>query len=301
MTKKLLLFAFIALFAGSVFYSCKDDKKDDPNDGKIDPSEIANANLIAYWDFEDSPQDAISQRGVATSAVKYVEGRRGKAFKGGEDSYISFDLSATDKLATLKEFTVAMWLKTPSIPDGNGLPCFFQLSGNGWEGALSIFLENLGDNKADSLHLKGAFGKKGVPWSGQWWNKSHPSMTADKWFHFVINYNKETSIATLYVNGDAFKFQTLSAYDTPVRYQDNPGSADNENGAPKLGDLALQLRDSNNKGIIGYWAIKAFYGGDDDWQGFNPGLIDELRVYDKALSDTEVKDLYDAEITQINE
>jgi hypothetical protein len=301
MTKKLLLFAFIALFTGSVFYSCNKNDDKPKDDGKIDPCTIATENLIAYWDFEDSPKDAISGRGEATSAVTYPIGRRGKGFQGGENSYISFDLSSTDKLATLNAFTIAMWVKTPAIPAGNGLPCFFQLSGNGWEGALTVFQENLGDNTADSLNIRGYFGKKGVPWAGQWWGKSHPSMAADRWFHFVVKYDNETSIATIHVNGDTFVYQTLSAYETPVRYQDDPGSADNENGAPKLGDLDLQLRESNNKGIIGYWAIKAFYGGDDEWQGFFPGMIDELRIYDKALSDAEVKDLFDAEVTQINE
>jgi len=31
-----------------------------------------------------------------------------------------------------------------------------------------------------------------------------------------------------------------------------------------------------------------------------PGMIDEIRVYNKALSDTEVKALYEAEISVIN-
>jgi len=304
MTKKWFFSAIIfALCTSVAFYACNNDDDDDPiDDGKIDPSTIAAANLIAYWDFEDSPQDAISQRGVATSAVKYQAGRRGKAFQGGENAYISFDLASTDKLATLKTFTVAMWAKAPKIPAGKGIPCFFQLSGNGWEGALSVFQENMPDNNApDSVKFKGFFAKQGAEWAGQWWDKSHPSMTADKWFHFVINYNNATSIATIYVNGDVFKFQTLSAYDSPVRYQSDPGSAENVNQAQKLGDLKLPLRDNNNKGIIGYWAIKAFFDGEEDWQGFYTGMIDELRIYDKALSDAEVKELYDAELTQINE
>jgi len=34
--------------------------------------------------------------------------------------------------------------------------------------------------------------------------------------------------------------------------------------------------------------------------GWFKGNLDELRVYDKALSDTEVKSLFDAEVTQLN-
>jgi len=301
MKKNYLFIAFIALVIGLSFGSCsKDDNNGGSNNGKTDPSTIATANLIAYWGFENTPKDAIGQRGTATSAVKYVTGRRGQAFQGADNAYISFDLPATDRLATLKEFTVAMWIKAPKIPAGKGIPCFFQLSGNGWEGALGVWQDNVDDNSADSIKLAGQFGKKGVPWQGQWWNKSNPSMTADKWIHFAINYSSATSTATLYVNGGAFKYITTSAYDLTTRFQSDPGDANNINGAQKLGDLLLPLRDSNNKGIIGYWALKAFYGGADDWQGFYSGMMDELRVYDKALSDQEVKALYDAEVTQVN-
>jgi len=34
--------------------------------------------------------------------------------------------------------------------------------------------------------------------------------------------------------------------------------------------------------------------------GWFLGNLDELRVYDKALSDTEVADLFEAEVTQLN-
>jgi len=300
--KKIKLFsgiAVVALFMGVSFTSCKATEPD-PYAGKTNPSTIAASNLIAYWGFENSPKDTIGQRGVATSAVTYVTGRRGKAFKGGDGAYISFDLPATDKLATLKAFTIAMWVKAPKVPAGKGIPAFFQLSSNGWEGALSVFQENLGDNLADSIHVKGFFAKAGVPWAGQWWDKANPSLLADKWFHLVIDYDNATSIATLYINGGAYKYVTISAYDSPIRYQDNPGDAANINGAAKLGDLILPLRDTNNKGIIGYWAIKAFFNGVDDWQGYYYGLLDELRIYDKGLSATEVKELYDAEVTVIN-
>jgi len=292
--------AVAALLFGISFSSCKSNDEPDPYAGKTNPSTIATSNLIAHWGFENSPKDTIGSRGTATSTVTYVTGRRGKAFKGGDGAYISFDLPTTDKLATLKAFTIAMWVKSPAVPAGKGIPSFFQLSSNGWEGALSVFQDNLGDNLSDSIRLKGFFAKAGVPWAGQWWDKANPSFLADKWFHLVVDYDNTTSIATLYINGGVYKYATLSAYDSPIRYQNDPGDAANINGVAKLGDLNLPLRDTGNKGIIGYWAIKAFFNGADDWQGYYYGLLDELRIYDKGLSATEVKALYDAEVTVIN-
>lgn len=300
--KKIMNFMGIALCgAALLFSSCsKDDTTTDPNAGKTDPSTIASANLVAYWGFENKATDAIGQRGTATSSVTYTTGRRGLAFQGAQNAYISWDLPLTDKLATLKSFTAAMWVKAPKVPAGKGIPAFFQLSGAAWEGALSIFQDNVGNNLGDSLHFKGFFGKAGVPWVGHWWNKASKNIPADRWLHMIIKYDATSSIATLYVNGTGYKYETLGAYDSSVRYQNDPGSAANVNGATKLGDLNLPLRASGNKGIIGYWALKAFFGGTDDWQGYFYGQLDEMRIYDKALSDLEIQSLYAAELTQIN-
>jgi len=313
MKKSYLFTAFIAFVIGLSFSSCSknDNNPSTPpvvDDGRINPSSIATADLIAYWGFEGTPKDSIGQRGVATSAVTYPTGRRGSAFQGGDGAYISFDLPTSDKLATLKTFTIAMWLKTPNLANASGIPCFFQLSGEGWQGSFAVYQDNLGDNTADSLMMKAYFGKQGVNWAGQWVAQSDPSITADKWFHFVLNYDNTTSTATMYINGGAYKVVTTSAYGLTTRYQDDPGDVDNPNGAATLGDLNLELRakdptnpTSDDKGIIGYWANRAFYGDmSNDWQGTFNGMIDELRVYDRALTDSEVKALYDAEVTQIN-
>lgn len=54
-----------------------------------------------------------------------------------------------------------------------------------------------------------------------------------------------------------------------------------------------------NKIIIGAWTQQVA-GSPDSWMKFYPGLLDELRIYNKALTDVEIKALYDAEITQVN-
>jgi hypothetical protein len=52
---------------------------------------------------------------------------------------------------------------------------------------------------------------------------------------------------------------------------------------------------------IGAWRPKSEGTATDAWMGWFVGNLDELRVYDKALTATEVKALYDAEVTQLNE
>jgi len=314
MTKKWFLFAIFALVVSFAFYACK-DKEDDPNKGKIDPSTIATANLIAHWDFENSPQDAISQKGVATAAVTYPEGRRGKGYQGGEGAYISFDLPNNDKLATLKSYTIAAWVKAPKITD-KGIGMFFQLTGTEFLGSLSFFQENVwvdgGNDGNDFLGLKGFFSKKSEnegDWVGHDWKVDNESFAADRWFHIAHDYDNATSKASIYVNGTLLMV-TTGAHVLETRYRRDPGTTKDENGnvieenpnnAPKLGDLVLPVRESGNKGIIGFWANRAFDGATDEWMGYYHGMLDELRIYDRALTATEVKALYDAEVTQIND
>ena len=312
MFNKFLSFAFIAMMMSGFLFSCKDDKKDDPNAGKIDPGTIAASNLIAYWDFENSPKDAIAQRGVATSAVKYADGRRGKAYQGGDNAYISFDLGSTDKLATLKGFTIAMWVKIPKVTD-KGIGMIFQLTGTEFLGSFAFFQENVwveGGNDNDFLGLKAFFSKKADndgDYIGHDWKVDNEKFLDDKWFHIIHNYDNATSKASIYVNGQLLMV-SKGPYGLETRYRKDPHSViendvvtnENPNNVPKLGDLKLTLKDSGNKGIIGFWANRAFDSAQDDWMGYCYGMLDELRIYDRALTATEAKDLYDAEVTQLN-
>lgn len=299
------LFLGALLLGGMMITSCKKDDNNGGNDGKIDPSTIATSNLIYYWDFENTPQDKIGSKGAVTGNVTYVAGRRGMAYKGAENAYISWDVATTDKIATLKGFTIAMWMKAPKV--NGGPPMIFQITGTEFLGSFSFFQENNGDNLSDSIALKAFFSKKGAldkdgnpGWVGHDWVKSKPQFTADLWFHVATNYDPATSKAKVYVNGN-YLFTTTGAYSDSIRYQGDPGAIGNPNGQPKLGDLKLSLLESGNKGIIGSWANKRFGTATDDWMKDYTGLIDEVRVYDKSLTAEEIKKLYDAEVTQLTE
>ena len=302
--KTISAFLFGAVLIGSlIIVSCK---KDDDGDGKINPSTIATANLIYYWNFENTPTDQIASKGTATGNITYPVGRRGLGFQGALNSYISWDIALTDKIATLHGYTIATWMKAPKVTVGP--PMIFQITGPEFLGALAFLQENAPENNTvDSLELKAFFTKASaldkdgnLGWVGHDWRKSKTEFAADFWFHIAFNYDPATSKAKIYVNGDLL-FISTGAYSDEVRYQGDPGGIGNPNGQPLLGNLDLKLNASGNKGIIGGWANKRFGTATDDWMGDYLGMLDELRVYDKALTDAEVAALYEAEVTQINE
>jgi len=286
--KKLKLFSVFtvsALFIGMSFTSCKTTEPD-PNDGKTDPSTIATSNLVAYFPFNGNATEAI---GTLTPEVQpnvtYVTGRRGKAYQGATGAHLRYALPAASKLKSLTSFSVGMWFKSPLVT-GDPEPIFFQIgkSDDLFWGNMTLALNRLAAT-ADSLQFKAFFLKTGVEWSGQSVGFSKNTFKINNWMHLVFEYDAATSKYKIFKDG--------------VQVVTNTGVEDRKSGptGTALGALAFDKADKIN---IGAWRPKTEGTATDGWMGWFMGNLDELRVYDKALSATEVKALYDAEVTQVN-
>jgi len=286
--KKLLKFSFAALLLpGLMFTSCSDDS--DGDNGKIDPGTIATSNLIAYFPFDG---DAIEE--IATLAptmqpnVTYVAGRRGQAYQGANGAHLLYTIPAASKLKSLTSFSLAMWIKSPLVT-GDPEPTVFEIgkSDDLFWGNLKFALERL-NATADTLKFKAFFLKNGAVWSGQHVSYSDNLFLINKWMHIVIQYDEATSKYMIYKDGVKIA--------TNVGVEDRWAAGDDVNPRPKLGALSFLNADKIN---IGAWRPKTEGTATDAWMGWFLGNLDELRIYDKALSATEVKSLYDAEVTQI--
>jgi len=177
--------------------------------------------------------------------------------------------------------------KSPKV-DGTPVPKVFEIgkSDDLFWGNLTIMIERLTDPGADSLFFKLHFKKVGVPWEGQWIEVKKSIFQVNKWMHLVFQYDATTSKFMVYKDGVKVEFPAA----VENRYA-------NDQQEP-LGDLNFVNADVLN---IGAWRPKTDSQATDEWMGWFMGNLDELRVYDKALSATEVKALYDAEVSQITE
>jgi len=277
------------LIVGLVMASCKKDE--DPNAGKTDPSTIATTNLVAYFPFDGvGTEEIASLTPTVTTGVTYVEGRRGQAYQGANQARLRYTLPAASKLKTLTSFSIAMWIKSPLVT-GDPEPTIFEIgkSSDLFWGNLKLGLERL-TATADSLKLKTFFYKDGAVWSGQHISYSDPLFMINRWMHLVYQYDGATSKFMIYKDG--------------VKVVTNDGvenrwaAGDDVSPRPALGNMAFVNADVIN---IGAWRPKSEGTATDAWMGWFVGNLDELRVYDKALTATEVKALYDAEVTQLNE
>jgi len=271
-----------ALFIGMTFSSC-DKEDDDPYAGKTNPSTIASTNLIAYFPFDGSAEETIAAlTPSAQPKVTYVAGRRGEAYQGADGACLLYNLPTASKMKSLKSFSVAMWFKSPLVT-GDPEPIFFQIgkSDDLYWGNLTLALNRL-DATSDSLQLKAFFLKNGAEWSGQHVGYSNTAFKINKWMHLVFEYDATTSKYMIYKDG--------------VKVVTNDGVENRKAGSDgtALGDLVFANADKIN---IGSWRPKSEGTATDSWMGWFLGNLDELRVYDKALSATEAKALYDAEVS----
>jgi hypothetical protein len=278
--------AFVLVF-GMMLSSCS--KNEDPNAGKTDPTTIATTHLVAYFPFDGNATEKIATLTPAVeTAVTYVTGRRGQCYQGADQAHLLYTLPAASKMKSLTSFTVSMWLKSPLVTGDPEITIFeIGKSDDLFWGNLKLGLLRL-NATADSLNFKAFFLKNGAVWSGQHIGFSDNLFLINKWMHMVYMYDETTSKFEIYKDG--------------VKVVTNDGienrwaAGDDVVPRPKLGALSFLNADKIN---IGAWRPKTENSATDVWMGWFLGNIDELRVYDKALTATEVKELYDAEITWV--
>jgi hypothetical protein len=310
MKNKFKLFGMILLggviFTSLALTSCKKDD-DDNDDGKIDPSTIAATNLIAYFNFEDNGNDQISAMtpsNTATTTATFVAGRRGKAFQGASDknSGLLYILPTNSKLKTLKAFSFSLWVKqVPNTIATTDVPeqMVFQLDGKGdwiWGNLFLLQHRNWPEGGTEKdrnyAEMDCYFWKDdSEAWKNQRGNGWYVDVTAPQWRHIICTYDNVTSKFNAYVNGIH-----ITAFDGTAYMGVNRWQRDGED--LPLGDLKFNTPE---KFAIGAWCDRL--AGDlqeDAWASPFKGLIDEFRIYDRGLTATEAKALYDAEVTQIN-
>jgi len=285
--------AVVAVILGMSFTSCSSSNNTPTGPKKTDPSTIATADLVAYFPFNGNGNDSIT--GLTPTkmpSVTYVTARRGKGFQGVANAYFLYNLPAASKLRTLKAFTVSMWLNEPPAPqDVVPTPLLLQITNDSdqfW-GNLTLNQDRLGTTAlpVDSINLKAVFQKFGVPYNLQFINFPNPAVQASKWIHLIFEYDNVTSTFNVFVNG--VKLNLPSGWTN--RFTDATSTT-------PLGDLnfvhASQL-------VIGAWMQEVTgVGAVNTWQGWFTGTMDELRIYDRALTSTEALALYTAEVTQLN-
>lgn len=283
MKAKTLSFIFAALLGATMFLgitSCGEDELP-PIDGYNNSDEVASTNLVAHWGFEGDGKETKSGAAPSSSInATYVDGiyEGGKAVKFAA-GYLAYNEIAA--LNSLPNMTVSVWANF----DNNGshpTPFFSMTRANEWAGNINLMAET-GWKQAgrDTLIVKGLVvtNKDGNPsWQD---SRNEPSKGGvqvptgvNTWKHILMSWDGTTSLFKIYVDGVKVSNPEWEQRGT-------------------TGPLNFY---TPTKPLIGAWGTNVPGGGTAEaWQKAMTGSVDELRVYNKALTDAEIGALYKLE------
>lgn len=287
--KKVNYFIAGALTIGAlVLGSCSDDESLPKIDGYNNSNEVAKDNLVAHWSFDNNNNENISNTAPSNTygTVGSTDGQIGKALQLSKGVLVYPAITAINSPNALNNFTVSMWVNVTNTKKtaNEGFTSFFGLIPTGvtdiWGDIVAaaetghhlptsdtLKLKNLlnthpvggGNSLQDNVALKN--GDQGAFFMG-----------AKRWAHYVMRWDATTH--KFHIFADA---QDVGGYTdrgtTGVLIMATPVQA-------VFGSLA-----SSDIGFAGAPAQQS-------WNPWATASIDDVRVYDTALSDAEITALF---------
>jgi hypothetical protein len=279
MKNKYIKMMLILSVTGLIMTSCY--KEFDPStyapaftiNGYSSVNQIKPANLAGYWAFNESLIDSVSGAAAANSGTPYTNGFIGKALSlnVANTSYVKFNPSST--LKSMQSFTVSFWVH-PDFVDANNDGVIDGMIGlvnvaneSDFWGYLDWFIEN--GSKPSSSTIKVHF-RGGA--SDTWIVKDGVTGLFGSWTNHTLTYDAATSKVTYYMNGSVLVPATTVPW---------TGAVDFSGIGPLIFGCA-QFQTNPSLGTA---------GGAQPWASYLTGTLDEVRIYNAALTANEVNSL----------
>lgn len=262
--------ALMALSAWMLISACY--KKFDPHSympaltigGYTSSSEVGATHLVAYWSFNGNLIDSISgAQGTAVNS-SFANGVKGQALRiGSTDSYVLFPTS--QRLVQLQSFTLSFWVNAQQNTNGTGGILSLSDTTAFW-GNLDVFFEN--GSTTDHGFLKIHVNNNGTD---AWLGNYQINNLWGVWTSIAVSYDAASSTFKVFVNGNKIATQQVNNYG-PIQFQ--------HVGPLVFGTSQFMTNPSLTSAT-----------GSQPWASFLNGLLDEVRVYDQALSEEDINAL----------
>ncbi len=224
----------------------------------------ASAGLLSHFAFDGTLTDSAGgSTGTATinGGASFVTGKIGQAISfDGVDDYVSIVAPvATPVFGTLNSFTIGMWVNTPGqTGSAERLMAVYRESENDYEnGNFEVGANQTAGNR---------FGfESGTIISGNQFNAATPTLDGDVWRHVAVVVDQSSAVAAnnftrLYIDGVE------------------------RNSVSHIG---IESFNDNNRVYFGAGVAQLI-----DPSRFYRGLIDDVQVYDEALTGAQVASLF---------
>lgn len=271
------LFTGIAVAVAALSSCTKPDRSDDFPHGDVPPtaggfthsSQIAPANLVAYWGFNGDLKDSISNTTGTNKGMTFTPGLKGQALQGAAPANKAYATAVpSDAVKNLKAYTISLWVNTPQNVGATGLVSIGHTT-EFWAN-VNVFLDNAA---AGTARFKTIFrNNNNTPANYQADNGVQDLTSAfNNWTNYIITYDT-SGIVRSYANGSLVT--TKMGVPKPVAAQFS------NVGPVVFGALHFMTIPSSTSGAT-----------DQPWAGYLSGMLDEVRIYNKALTPIEVSAL----------
>jgi hypothetical protein len=260
-----------------------------PIGGYVSSDSVAADALIAYWPFDGDMNDHkgnLTATAVGTPTYA-TTGVRGKAYQGNQGVYATLVPPASFP-TSLTSYTISFWYNLAANVDTNTTQGVFFYSGVTQQGEIINEFESPAHKNltGDSVRIHPGFWDIGdAPNYALFVPETFNTSAIGKWVFFTVSYNGGTSTYTTYQNAvptGAVEAFTNGQYITP-----NPLYTDATKSTP-LGNL--KFTDAPQSIVVGSWPDGMF--GQVAAKACFLGKLDELRVFKRALTQTEVSGLF---------
>lgn len=249
-----------------------------------EPEETYDENLLAYYKFDESTgtttkEEIGSYDGTIYGNAEFKTGKKGNAlYFDGTDDYVKLPQTAIDQIGSLTSGSISIWFKYTSILDSQVIMPIFYIGNEDNTDDDSLFIIEIGHFDTENPG-PGSLDPTDKKLYSTWVDvtkeqnpflcfDSNVNLEEDTWHHFVLVVDSNGN--TGYLNGVEL---------TDRRY--NFGSSSDQKF---LNDIPVK-----ELLCIGYGKSHSDVG--TEFLYFK-GYVDELQIYNKALSSSEIQELY---------
>jgi len=268
-------YTIVAILAGWALSSCI--KKFDASsyapplniNGYTQSSQIATANLVAHWGFNGDLKDSVSgTAGTAAGSISFGTGIQGKALDGGTGAYV---LSAVPTaIQSLHSFSISTWVYM-TASDSSAVYDMVGIANtqNFWSN-LDIFFDGGGHATTDRLKIH-VFNNGTSATGVDAWLGDYTVNNPYGWVNVTLTYDDTKSNFVVYYNGSSISNTTVAGF-APLNWT----------GVQQMvfGTFPFMTTPSLTSGATS-----------QSWATYLPGALDEVRVYNRVLTSTEVASL----------
>ena len=257
--------------------------------GYTNSSQVASSNLLAYWNFDGNNSETKSSTApLIVNNASFITGLKGQALHLNQGYLLYPTIGALSSTNGLASCSVSLWINDIAN-NGSTFSEFFTLARDttketDWLDIINMGIET-GHPVSDPIDFHTWIGtyptgtRNGGDNINDYGNVGQDYQRVDnipKWTHYVMRYDAATENIDLFANN--------------IRVSNN--------NFRHRGGLGPIVTPTPTQVVIGAFSNASTHFSRSPTLGFHGllnGSIDELRVYNKALSDVEISALFQLE------